>query len=147
MSYSGTKEGGHLWDYPDNDPKELSSLVLAYVGDAVFELYVRMYLVAKGGVKVKELHGQASNIVRATNQAGLLQRLDPLLSEEERDVARRGRNAKSGSVPKNADIVVYRISTGFEALLGYLFLTRQEERINFLLEYLFKESGEVYGPQ
>jgi len=147
MNHSGAKEGGHLWVYPNNDPKELSSLVLAYVGDAVFELYVRMYLVAKGGVRVKELNSEASSIVRATNQAGLLQRLEPLLTEEEKDVARRGRNAKSGSVPKNTDIVVYRISTGFEALLGYLFLAHQEERINYLLEYLFKESGGVYGPQ
>lgn len=142
MSNSNTMEEKKLWDYPSKEPREISSLVLAYIGDAVFELYVRMYLVAKGGAKVKDLHGEASHLVRATSQADFLQRLEPLLSEEERDVARRGRNAKSGSVPKNADIVVYRISTGFEALLGYLFLVHREERIRYLLDQLFDRNSE-----
>lgn len=128
-----------MWMYPRDNPKELSSLVLAYVGDAVFELYIRTSLVAKGRSKVNDLHRQASDLVRAVSQAELLQRLEPVLNQEERDVARRGRNAKSGSTPKNVEMVTYRISTGFEALLGYLFLSRQEERIIDLLDYLFNE--------
>ena len=127
-----------LWTYPEKDPKELSPLVLAYVGDAVFELFVRSYLVAKGDSKVNTLHNEAAKLVRASSQADLLQRLDSLLSEEEKEIARRGRNAKSGSVPKNADVVIYRISTGFEALIGYLFLTRKEQRIIELMDYLFQ---------
>lgn len=128
-----------MWIYP-NDPKECSSLVLAYIGDAVFELYVRMYLVAKGGVKVKDLNHDAANLVRASSQADFLRKLEPLLSEEEKNVARRGRNAKSGTVPKNADLQQYRVATGFEALIGYIFLDKQEERIKYLLECLFDKS-------
>lgn len=129
----------NMWVYPEKDPREIPSLVLAYIGDAVFELYVRMYLVAKGGGKVKELHEEAAGLVRAASQAELLHRLESLLSEEEKEVVRRGRNAKSGSVPKNADVQDYRVSTGFEALLGYLFLVRRDERIQFLLEHLFNK--------
>lgn len=125
-----------MWVYP-KDPKECSSLVLAYIGDAVFELYVRMYLVAEGGVKVKNLNHDAANLVRASSQADLLRKLEPILSETEKDVARRGRNAKSGTVPKNADLQQYRIATGFEALIGYLFLDKQEERLKYLLDFLF----------
>ncbi|MFY9175152.1 MAG: ribonuclease III domain-containing protein [Peptococcia bacterium] len=129
-----------MWVYT-HDPKECSSLVLAYIGDAVFELYVRMYLVAKGGVKVHNLNQDAANLVRASSQADFLRRLEPVLSEEEKDIARRGRNAKSGTVPKNADLQQYRIATGFEALIGYLFLDKQEERLQYLLEYLFTEEN------
>lgn len=127
-----------MWNYPQ-DPKECSSLVLAYIGDAVFELYVRMYLVAKGGAKVKDLNHDASNLVRASSQADFLRRLETLLSEEEMDVFRRGRNAKSGTVPKNADLQQYRVATGFEALIGYLFLTKKDDRLKYLLDYLFSE--------
>ncbi len=134
-----------MWSYPHKDPKEIPSLVLAYIGDAVFELYVRMYLVEKGTAKVDRLNREASSLVRASSQADFLHRLEPLLTEEERDVARRGRNAKPGTVPKNADLVQYRISTGFEALLGYLFLGQKEKRLKFLLDYLFNEAVQEVG--
>lgn len=137
------ESGKSMWVYPRDNPLEISSLVLAYIGDAVFELYIRMSLVAQGRSRVNDLHRQASEQVRAVNQAELLKRLEPLLNEEERDVARRGRNAKSGSLPKNVEMATYRISTGFEALLGYLFIARREDRIKDLLDYLFnKETNE-----
>lgn len=129
-----------MWIYPETHPRELPSLVLAYIGDAVFELYVRLYLVKNGPGKVKALHDKATTLVKAASQADFLQRIEHLLTEEEQGVARRGRNAKSGHVPKNADTIDYRLSTGFEALLGYLFVIKNENRIMELLDFLFAES-------
>ncbi len=126
-----------MWIYPQGDPRELSGLVLAYIGDAVYELYVRLYLLEHGAGKVNRLHTEASALVKAASQSRFLQQLDNLLTEEERNVAKRGRNAKGSHVPKNAEVTDYRRSTGFEALLGYLFLLRQEERIQELLQFLF----------
>jgi ribonuclease-3 family protein len=126
-----------LWILPQVDSRELPALALAYIGDAVYELYVRGYLISKGIRKVQKLHEHASELVRASQQASFLKKLETMLTEEERDVARRGRNAKSGHIPKNAEMVEYRLSTGFEALLGYLFLQRRENRIKELIEYLF----------
>jgi ribonuclease-3 family protein len=107
------------------------------VGDAVYELYVRVYLIKKGLTRVKKLHEEASGLVRAARQADFLHKLESQLSEEEKDVARRGRNSKTGHHPKSSGMVEYRLSTGFEALLGYLFLMRREERIGELLGHLF----------
>lgn len=128
-----------MWIFPQKDPREWPSLALAYIGDAVFELQIRMFLLNKGIVKGNELHRHASQLVKASSQAHFLHSLDDLLNDEEKAVAKRGRNAKSGHVPRNAEVVEYRLSTGFEALLGYLFLCQQEERISELLGYLFKE--------
>jgi ribonuclease-3 family protein len=139
--FAGEKNKGEpvLWIFPQQEPGELPSLALAYIGDAVFELYIRMFLLNKGIVKGIELHREASELVKASSQARFLHTLDKLLDEDERAVAKRGRNAKSGHVPRNAEVVDYRLSTGFEALLGYLFLSRQEARISELLGYLFTE--------
>ncbi|MBZ4655242.1 MAG: ribonuclease [Peptococcaceae bacterium] len=130
-----------MWIYPAGNPREMSPLVLAYLGDAVFELYVRLYLVNKGIAKTNSLHREAASLVKAASQAHFLQKLDGLLTDEERDVARRGRNAKSGHVPKNAQVTEYRLSTGFETLLGYLFLLERKERIAELLGYLLNENN------
>lgn len=127
-----------MWIYPEAEPKQLPSLVLAYVGDAVFELYVRTYLVSKGIAKTNRLHGEACNLVKAASQAQFYHQLEGLLSEEEKEVAKRGRNAKGNQIPRHAEIVDYKLSTGFEALVGYLFLMRREDRITELLEYLFE---------
>ena len=128
-----------MWTYPQADPAGMPSLVLAYVGDAVYELYVRIFLINKGTGRVKKLHEKASFLVNAAKQADFLHRLEGILTEEEKSVAKRGRNAKGNGVPRNASVVDYRLSTGFEALIGYLFLLRREERIKELLEYLLGE--------
>lgn len=125
-----------MWTYPQGDPREIPSLVLAYIGDAVYELYIRTFLLNKGTSRVQKLHGETSSFVNAAKQADFMHRLEDILTEEEKSVARRGRNAKGSHAPKHADIVAYRLSTGFEALLGYLFLLRRRDRIKQLLEYL-----------
>ncbi|HHT89817.1 MAG: ribonuclease III domain-containing protein [Bacillota bacterium] len=116
---------------PKLDPKELSPLVLAYVGDAVYELYIRTRL-AGYPAKMHKLHRMAVKYVQASKQAEIVHRWEPELTEDERNLVRRGRNAKGGS-SRHGDVVDYRYSTGLEALLGYLYLTGQEERLQELL--------------
>ncbi|MCG0275930.1 MAG: ribonuclease III [Thermosediminibacteraceae bacterium] len=119
------------------DVSTLSSLALAFVGDAVFNLFIRTMLVGSGK-KVKDLHLEAVKYVRASAQAEALKKIEKYLTPEEKDVVRKARNAKVNSVPKNADIMDYHYSTGFEALLGYLYLTGRNERLNKILMASFK---------
>lgn len=117
--------------------KEYNTLALAYLGDAVFELYVRNYLLEKNIVKVNELQKEAINFVSAKNQVKILERIQEHLNDVELDYVKRGRNAKSHKAPKNTDILTYKHATGFEALIGYLYLNdknRLEELMERILE-------------
>ena len=111
---------------------QLSPLVLAYIGDAIYELMVRTYLLDKGNFKLNLLHNQTVATVNAVSQSKLVHYLEEILTEEERDIFRRGRNAKSGHVPKGADVIQYRHATGLEVVFGYLHLKQQHERIEEL---------------
>lgn len=122
----------------EKDLREYSSVVLAYIGDAVFELMVRTHSVASGNRKIKDIHHATVDVVKAENQARIVRQIFEELSEEEQEIFRRGRNAKT-SPPKNADMNDYRLSTGFEALLGYLYLQGDEERLNDLIHQALKE--------
>ncbi len=121
------------------DEKQLNSLALAYMGDAVFETYVRHHLIQSGKVRPNQLHREATNYVSAKAQAMVAHRLieEEVLSEDEITVLKRGRNAKSGSVPKNTDVQTYRYSTGFEALIGTLYLSKNEVRLQELIKKAF----------
>lgn len=116
--------------------KQMKSLALAYMGDAIYEVYVREYLLNSGQVKPHLLHQQAVRFVSAKGQATvLLHWLDSeLLDEDERKIVARGRNAKSGSIPKNSSVQTYRYSTAFEALLGYHYLDKNEDRLYELMQ-------------
>lgn len=116
--------------------KQLNSLALAYMGDAVFDQYIRHHLLLKGSVRPNMLHKQAKEYVSARAQAKIVHQLldEGFLTEEEQAVLRRGRNAKSGSVPKHTDVQTYRYSTAFEAVLGYLYLGSQQERVTEIVE-------------
>lgn len=107
---------------------ELSPLGLAFVGDAVWETYARNHCLNLGVRKPNELHKRCTRYVSAKAQADVLARLQDVLTETELDVVRRGRNTKSAHVRRNVDVIVYRHSTGFEALIGYLHGTGQNER-------------------
>lgn len=115
------------------DPMLLPPLTLAYIGDAVYELYVRQNLLSHSS-KVHTMHKLAIKRVNNNTQARVLALIMAQLDEEELSVAKRGRNAKSGQVPKNADVVTYRQSTGLEALVGYLYLKNKEERLIWVLD-------------
>ena len=118
------------------DVKQLNSLALAYIGDAVYELYIRYYLLQTGAVKPNELHNHAIKYVSADAQAAIIHHwLDNnRLKKEEEAVVRRGRNAKSGSAPKNMSVQSYRYATAFEALLGYHYLSKNEQRLEILMK-------------
>lgn len=112
--------------------KQMSPVVLAFVGDAVYTLCVRERLALSSGFKTGELNRRASELVSAHGQSGRLERVLPLLNEEESDIYHRGRNAKKPTKSKNATSAEYTRSTGFEAVIGYLYLTGQTERIREL---------------
>lgn len=114
---------------------EVSPLVLAYVGDAVWELYVRSQLVAEWGTdsRVNELHGLAKQAVNAESQSAMVHALMEYLDDEERDVVRRGRNVRPGHVPRTSGPANYRYATGFEALLGFLYLAGRTKRLGEVL--------------
>lgn len=122
------------------DVKQLNALALAYMGDAVLEQKVREHLLMNGRAKPNRLHKEATNYVSAKAQSMIIHRLmdENYLTEEEIAVFKRGRNAKSGSVPKNTDVQTYRNSSGFEAVLGSLYLTKQYERVYEMIEYAIK---------
>ncbi len=111
------------------DIKMLSPLQLAYIGDAVYELFIRTFLVGTKNISVNELHKEAIEYVKAKAQADITHFLEDKLTEEEWHMVKRGRNAKSGSAPKNANLLDYRYATGFETLIGFLYLNGRHERI------------------
>ena len=120
--------------YETVDAKQYAPLALAFVGDAVYSLLIRTKLLCEQERTVNHLHKHAADEVKAEAQKELMTRILPLLTEEETTVYKRGRNANSHTVAKHASVTDYRIATGFEALLGYLYLNGQTERI---LELLF----------
>ena len=116
-----------------NEAKLLSPLVWAYVGDSVYELFVRTKLTNKSNAKPHKLHIESIKYVKAKAQADILKKINDKLTDDERDIARRGRNTENHHVAKNANVADYSQSTGFEALIGYLYLTRQDERLEEIL--------------
>ncbi len=114
--------------------RSYSPLALAFIGDGVFELMVREHIVCKGNCSVKKLNAQKVKYVCCDAQAEAVTVIEPMLTEEEADVLRRGRNAHPGHIPKNADPVVYHKATALEALFGYLYLKGEIERIRTLFE-------------
>lgn len=117
------------------DVKQMKSLALAYMGDAVYEVHVRDYLLQNGKVKPNHLHRSAISFVSAKAQAAVILYWleEKLLTDEEERVVARGRNAKSGTVPKNTSVQAYNYSTAFEALIGYHYLQKNENRLDELI--------------
>lgn len=122
------------FDLLEKDPKQYSPLALAYIGDGIYDLIIRTMVVEQGNARVNQLHKKVSGMVKASAQAELVHKIETLLTEEERGVYKRGRNAKSYTMAKNASVTDYRHATGFEALVGYLYLSHQFERILELVQ-------------
>jgi len=123
----------------DKASVNLPSLALAYIGDAVYELAVREHLLKSGACKVGELHDKTVAYVKAERQSALFAEIESLLSVKELEVFRKGRNAKGGHQPAHASVGVYRRATGLEALIGYLYLMRERERLDNIFSILFSE--------
>ena len=121
----------------------INVITLAYIGDAVYEVYVREYLIKKGIAKVEELQKESVKYVSAKSQCKILSYLieNNLLTEIELDVVKRGRNYKRTSHPKNTDIITYKMSSGFEAMIGYLYLNNDKDRLNEIMNYIL---GGIY---
>ncbi len=117
-------------------PTQYSALTLAYLGDCVYEMYVRSHLVRDANHKVSDLHKSATRYVRASAQAEFYHRIKEYLTEEEVSAFHRGRNAKSHPT-KSADVMDYKLATGVEALLGHLYVKGDNARISELMSYLF----------
>lgn len=133
------KEQFHL---PPVDIRTYSPLTLAYIGDGIYDLIIRSIIVGKGNTKASRLHQETSKLVRAQAQSEMIDLLLPYLSEEETDIYHRGRNAKSPTMAKNATMTDYRKATGFEALMGYLYLKDEFERMVELIKIALGEEEE-----
>nr|WP_213087402.1 Mini-ribonuclease 3 [Streptococcus pacificus] len=118
----------------------INGIALAFEGDAVYSMYVRRHLIMTGQTKPNQLHRMATHYVSAKAQAMLINKMieEKMLTEKEEDIYRRGRNATSNTKAKNTDVVTYRMSTGFEAVIGYLHMTEQVERLEELIAWCFK---------
>jgi len=116
------------------DVNQMSPLVWAYIGDAVYEEYIRNHLVMNNRYKPHKLHIESTKFVKASAQAEILRQIEPMLTEEELDIVRRGRNAKNHHLPKNASVQDYMNATAFEGLIGYLHLTKQKDRLKEILK-------------
>lgn len=129
----------------ETDVRSYSPLVLAYIGDCVYDLIIKSMVISDGNKQVHKLHEQTSRYVQASAQSKMMRAIQPCLTEEEHAVYRRGRNAKSVSPAKNQSITDYRRATGFEALLGFLYLRKEYERLMELvkigLEHLKEEEN------
>lgn len=133
LAYNGTM---HKLQY-----EQMNGLSLAYIGDAIYELEVRQHLISLGLTKVNELQKRSKHYVSAKAHAALfeLMGIDDVLTETELIYFKRGRNAKSHTKAKNTDVITYRISTGVEALFGFLYLSQQQERVSELMTWIFNQ--------
>lgn len=133
---AGVSEVAQWFSYPPAKPARLMPpIALAYIGDAVYEVAVRQYLLGQANLRPNHLHRRATGLVSAKAQSKMLTLLGPLLTEEEQGVVKQGRNAKSGSLPKNADVLEYRHATALEGLFGYLYCDGRLDRMSELITY------------
>jgi ribonuclease-3 family protein len=130
LTYLQEKTGSKL---TPEDVRMMHPLVLAYIGDTIYDLFVRSYLIITQPTSVHKLHVKAISFVKAGAQSDTLHHIEGILTDEEQDIVRRGRNAKSATMPKNADAVEYRWATGFETLLGYLYLLGRQDRLLYII--------------
>ena len=125
------------------DVNLINVITLAYLGDSIYEVYVREHLIKNGIAKVEELQKEAVKYVSAKSQCKILSYLidNNLLTNNELDIVKRGRNYKRTSHPKNTDIITYKMSSGFEAMIGYLYLNDDKDRLNEIMNYIL---GGIY---
>ena len=124
-----------------NDVNLINGIALAFEGDAVYSMYIRRHLIFQGLTKPNQLHREATKYVSAKAQANLISLMleEGILTDKEEDIYKRGRNANSHTKAKNTDIVTYRMSTGFEAVMGYLHMTEAIERLEELIDWCIRK--------
>ena len=130
-------------DFTKN-PNEYNSLVLAYIGDTLYDLYVRTRLISENeNMLAHKLHVQAIKFVKAHGQSEAVKYIEPVLTEQELAAYKRGRNSKSFTVPKNADVGEYRRATGFEALLGWLYVSKEQDRLEEIMKLAYNATEQA----
>jgi len=122
----------------EDDVKMLSPLVWAYIGDCIYEAFIRVNLVNNSNAKPHKLHIESIKYVKAKAQADILKKIEDNLTEVEKDVVRRGRNVQNHHIAKNANVADYAMSTAFESLIGYLYLTKQDERLKEIFDKILE---------
>jgi ribonuclease-3 family protein len=127
------------YDLPDIEPEEVAPLMLAYIGDAVYETVIRTIVISKGNRQMSRVHKDSTDLVNAKAQADMIDAIMDSLTEEELNIYKRGRNQKSETKAKNASVSDYRKATGFEALMGYLFLSKRSPRMLELIRKGLKD--------
>ncbi len=131
-------------NFSEKEISELSPLVLAYIGDSVYETAIRTYIVKNNGkLSVNVLNRQAIEFVKAHAQSDIIHNIMDSLNEDEQDIVRRGRNSKSGTIPKNANLTEYKYATGFEALIGYVYLKKDFKRLSKIFEMALDANKKV----
>ncbi len=121
-------------EFTKNEARSLNPLQLAIIGDGVYEVFIRTYILSSNiNLSAHKIHKEAITFVKANSQSNIMHELENELTEDELYIFKRGRNAKSATVPKNADVRDYRMATGFEALIGYLYLIGDKERLSYIL--------------
>ncbi len=136
------KELSNKFNGDENTARQLNPLILASVGDAVYSLNIRCHMVATHDFNAHMLHVNSAKMVRASAQKEAYYKIESMLSEDELYIAKRGRNAHPGTVPKNADILDYRIATALEAVFGYLYILNKIDRINLLIKTILENENE-----
>lgn len=134
----------------DAGARNYNPLSLAFIGDSIYENYVREKLILTHPTMLpRDLHIEAIQYVKAASQSRIITQLEAKLSEEEHYIYKRGRNTKSHTIPKNADVLDYKRASGFEALIGYLYLTGKKERLEEIIMYSFEviERGESHDEE
>lgn len=126
-----------LEDKNETEINTMSPLIWAYIGDAVYELYIRENLIKQTNLKPHKLHLESIKYVKASEQAKILKEIVEELTEDEKEIVRRARNTKNHHIPKNAEIEDYMYATAYEGLIGYLYLTKQEERLEEIMKKSF----------
>ncbi len=111
----------------------MDSRALAYIGDAIYEVHIREYVLTHSREQVNKLHKKTIKYVSAKAQAYIMETLKQELTPEEQEIFKRGRNSEANTIPKNTDVVTYKIATGFESLIGYLYMTKNIDRLNYLI--------------
>jgi len=122
------------------DVSQYSPLALAYIGDAVYEVFIRTLIISETRAPVHMLHKRSVDFVKAKAQSDTIHRIMDSLTPDEQDIVRRGRNSKSGTIPKNADVTEYRYATGFESLIGFLYLMQEHDRLMQVLKMSITEN-------
>lgn len=128
----------NILNVSENDLKMMNPLVLAYIGDSIFDLFIKSYMVSKSKANVNKINKMVVKFVKAPSQALIVKRITEFLSEEEIRIIKRGRNQKTTTPAKNASLVDYKLATGFEALIGWLYLKDDISRLNQIIELSIK---------